>query len=167
MASILALTKRFLTAWRVAQVLSAGIVFYGGGIVLALFMRRETAAIPFILFTLLVPASFAALTVGWYKLCWRKSGIPRPEVNLIIGSVILMPLYFEVTSLFIYKPRPIIPRDIAEDLFWYYVMLPITVTLMGAYTATLGALILALASTLVTGELMRRRGLKRGLSCHS
>lgn len=141
---------------------SAATVFYAGATVLALFMRRETAAIPFVLFTLLVPASFVGLTTVWYKLCRRRSGIPRPEANLIIGVVILMPLYFELTSLFISKPRPIVLREIALDLLFYYAALPVALTLMGAYTATLGGLVLSFVSTLVTGELMRRRGRNAG-----
>jgi hypothetical protein len=164
--SIVAKAKRFLTGWAVAQVMSAGLLFYGSGLVLALFMEHEHAVIPFILFTVFVPAGFCALTISWW-LCRRGTGVPLLEINLIFGLVIFMPVYFEIVSLLIYKPRPFILTDVAEDLFYYYLMLPITVASMGAYTATLGGLLLAIVSTVGTGAMIRRRGSRRTFSSPS
>jgi hypothetical protein len=165
LTGILSLTKSIFTAWGIAQILSGGVAFYGIGAVLAPFMARERALIPMAVFTVVVPTSFAIMAAGWYRLCWKREGIPRPDLNLVIGSVAFMPLYFEATSLFIHKPRPLIPGEIIEDLLVYYLSLPFTLTLMSGYTGTLLGLGATIVATLVTGEAMRGKGLRRGLTC--
>lgn len=151
----MALARKSL--WCVAQIISGGLVFYGGGMVLAFFMQKEMGGIPFLLFTVCAPTAFALLTIMWHELRRRKPELPQPELSLIVGSVIFMPVYSEVASLLIFKPRPIVSRDILKDLFWYYIMFPVTLTLIGAYTATLGALVLTIVSTLITGKFLRKR----------
>jgi hypothetical protein len=139
------------------QALSASFVFYGGAAPLAFFLTPEMARIPFLLFTLLVPASFAVLTRFWYERSSRNGNVPRPEFNLMIGLVVLMPVYFEFASLLFYKPRPIVGREVLRHLFWYYAMFPVTLTLLAGYTATLGGLILSFVSILITGNKVRKR----------
>ncbi|MGH7807682.1 MAG: hypothetical protein ACRENT_06270 [Thermodesulfobacteriota bacterium] len=143
--------------WSVIQIGTGALMFYSGAFVLAWFVQNDRGGIPIVLFTLLAPACFAFLTMVWYEFCTRKMSMPRPELNLIIGSAIFMPVYFEVASLLIFKPRPIVVRDILSDLFWYYITFPITLSLLGLHTATLFGLVLSIVSTVVTGRFVRKR----------
>jgi hypothetical protein len=74
-----------LILWSVGQVFSGGLVFYGSAVILPLFLIRESARIPAILFTLLVPAAFSALTLLWYEVARHDGKVPRPELSLMFG----------------------------------------------------------------------------------
>lgn len=154
------LTSSVFTLWGLAQILSGAAVFYGGGALLAPYMARERVLIPIAAFTFVVPMCFAALTVGWYRLHRKRKRVPRPDLNLIIGALVFMPLYFEAASLFIHKPRPLIPREIIENVLVYYLTFPYSLTLLSGYTGTGLGLGAAIVATLVIGELMRREGLR-------
>jgi hypothetical protein len=89
-----------------------------------------------------------------------------PEVSIIIGATIFMPVYFELASHLIYNPTPILASEVAEDLLSMYMLFPLTVIEVGTYTGSLHVLPLAAVSALVTGYLLRRRVRRTAIGSH-
>ena len=108
------LVKEFLTTRSLAQVMSGAVAFHGCQAVFDSLAAREGVVVPIpafallFLFALISSVTFIFLTIAWYT--WSVIHYPYPEINLIIGSIILIPVYFELASHTIYDPRPIVVR---------------------------------------------------------
>jgi hypothetical protein len=145
-----------------AQVLSGAGLYYTCEAVfdsLAFRQGRESsvpAIIALLSFGLAVAAFFVFLTIAWYRFFGVK-GTPYPEINLILGLIIFMPIYFMMASYLIYDPRPLSLKYIADELLWLYLLLPLSIISIATYTFTFHALILASASAVVAGHVMRRK----------
>lgn len=108
-------------------------------------------------FPLLAVAAFVLLTIAWHKSLSHQGTARFPEVLIIIGALILMPVYFELASHLIYNPTAMHVSEVMEDLCWYYLLFPLTVMDIVTYTFSLHVFVLAALSALLTGYLLRRR----------
>jgi hypothetical protein len=111
----------------------------------------------FFLFPLLAVTAFVLLTFAWHRILPQK-GRPRfPEILMVLGVLILMPVYFELASHLIYNPTAIHLSEIIDDLYWFYLLFPLTVMDIVTYTFSLHVFAMAALSALLTGYLLRRR----------
>jgi hypothetical protein len=109
------------------------------------------------LFPLLALTAFVLLTFAWHRILPQK-GRPRfPEILMVLGVLILMPVYFELASHLIYNPTAIHLSEIIEDLYWFYLLFPLTVMDFVTYTFSLHVFGMATLAALLTGYLLRRR----------
>lgn len=111
----------------------------------------------FFLFPLLAVTAVALLTIAWHRARAHQGSTLFPETLLIFGVLILMPVYFELASHLIYNPRAMHLSEFIEDLYWYYLLFPLTVMEFGTYTLSLHVFGLASVSALLTGYYLRRR----------
>lgn len=145
-----------------AQGLSGAIAYYSCEALSDYFVFREGASRPVARFFFLFffPCSaivtFVLLTVAWYRWLAREHRTQYAEVSIIIGTIILMPVYFELASHLIYNPTPIVVSEFAENVAWLYALFPLTVIEVGTYTLSLHCFALAATSAVVTGYLLRR-----------
>jgi hypothetical protein len=151
-----------LATW-VAQGVSGALGYYACEALSDYFAFREGAnanvARLFILFffPLLAVAAFVLLTMAWHRFLSHQGRARFPEVLIIIGTLILMPVYFELASHLIYNPTAIHLSEIIDDLYWFYLLFPLTVMDIVTYTFSLHVFALAALSALLTGYLLRRR----------
>ena len=158
------ITKFVLSVLRaVSQLLSGAVAYYAVEILCDYFAFREgvnpqVARVSLVLFfPFLAILSFVLLTVAWHKLPSDQPRTRYPEVLMVIGASILMPVYFEIASYLIYNPRPILLSEVRKDLFWMYVLFPLTVMDIGTYNLSLHVLALSAVSALLTGYLLRKK----------
>jgi hypothetical protein len=157
--------KRFvlrLATWA-AQGVSGALGYYTCEALSDYFAFRkganENLAWLFILFffPLLAVASAVLLTMVWHRILPQK-GRPRfPEILMVLGVLILMPVYFELASHLIYNPTAIHVSEIIDDLYWFYLLFPLTVMDFVTYTFSLHVFAMATLAALLTGYLSRRR----------
>lgn len=144
---------------RIAQALSGAIAYYACEALSDYFVFRDgvnprVGRFFFFLFPFLAVTAFALLTFAWHR---QKGSRRVPEVLMILGALILMPVYFELASHLIYNPTAMHLSEVMEDLYWYYLMFPLTVMDFGSYTFSLHVFALAALSALLTGYFLRRR----------
>src|SRR5437660_1069034 len=137
-----------LATW-VAQGLSGALGYYACEALSDYFAFRkganENLARLFILFffPLLAVAAAVLLTMAWHRFL-SYQGRPRfPEVPIIIGMFILMPVYFELASHLIYNPTAMHLSEIIDDLYWFYLLFPLTVMDFVTYTFSLHVFVMA------------------------
>jgi hypothetical protein len=119
-----------------------------------------------VFFPFLAIVAFVLLTMAWHRVPSYQGSVRYPEVSIIIGATIFMPVYFELASHLIYNPTPILASEVAEDLLSMYMLFPLTVIEVGTYTGSLHVLPLAAVSALVTGYLLRRRVRRTAIGSH-
>lgn len=110
-----------------------------------------------VLFPLLSSSSLVLLTIAWHRILSYKNGLRYPEFSIIVGVILLLPVYFELASHLLYNPAPIHVSELGHNLLWLYALLPLTIMEFVTYTFSLHVYAIAAVSALVTGYLMRRR----------
>jgi hypothetical protein len=160
-------TEGFVVKLRVleitAQGVSGAVAYYACEALSDYFVFREgvnpqVARFFFLFFfPFLAIVAFVFLTMAWYKWPPYDPSAHYPEVFIIIGAIIFMPVYFELASHLLYNPTPILMVEVAQNLLWMYLLFPLTVIDIGTYTLSLHVLALAAVSALLTGYLQRRR----------
>lgn len=144
-----------------AQALSGAIAYYACEALSEYFTTSEggnwdVARFFFFLFPLLAVSAFVLLTIAWHRILALK-GTRFPEVIMIVGALVLMPVYFELASHLIYNPTAMNLSEVMKDLYTYYLSFPLTVLDFVSYTFSLHVFVLASLSAVVTGYLLRRR----------
>ena|SRR3989442_1286671 len=148
------------------QSLSGAIVYYSCEALFDYFAFREGFNPPLprffsvlliACFTFLTISAFVVLTLAWHRNLSHRGGTRFPEVPMIFGTLILMPVYFELASHLIYNPRAIHLSEFIDDLYWSYLLFPLTVVEIGSYTLSLHVFPLAALAAVLTGYLLRRR----------
>jgi len=109
------------------------------------------------LFPLLAVAPAVLLTMAWHRFLSHQGHARFPEVPIIIGMLILMPVYFELASHLIYNPTPMHISEVMKDMYWFYLVFPLTVMDFVTYTFSLHVFGMATLAALLTGYLLRRR----------
>lgn len=145
-----------------AQGFSGGIAYYSSEWLTDCFTFREgvnpqIARLFFFAFPFLAISGFVLITMFWYRFRLYQREAHYPEIPIVIGGIIFMPLYFEFASHLIYNRTPIVVSEVAKDLVRMYVVFPLTVLEVGTYTLSLHVLALAAVSALVTGYILRKR----------
>ena len=149
------------------QSLSAAIVYYSCEALFDYFAFRERFDLPLprfvsillvACFTFLAISAFVVLTLAWHRILSHKPGTRFPEVPMIFGTLVLMPVYFQLASHLIYNPRAIQLSELIDDLYWSYLWFPLTVVEIGSYTLSLHVFPLAAVAAVLTGYLLRKRG---------
>ena len=146
----------------VAQALSGAIAYYACEGLSEYFTTREgvyeeVARFFFFLFPLLAVTAFVLLTTAWHKILALKGSTRFPEVFMIVGALVLLPVYFELASHLIYNPTAMHLSEVMEDLYTYYLSFPLTVLDFVSYTFSLHVFVLASVSAVVAGYILRRR----------
>lgn len=145
----------------VAQAFSGAIAYYACEALSEYFTTRdgvnwEVARFFFFLFPLLAVSAFVLLTIAWHRILALRA-TRFPEVLMIVGALVLMPVYFELASHLIYNPTAMHLSETMKDLYTYYLSFPLTVMDIVSYTFSLHVFVLASASAVLTGYLLRRR----------
>ncbi len=76
---------------------------------------------------------------------------------MIVGALVLVPVYFELASHLIYNPTEMHLSETMKNLYTYYLSFPLTVMDIVSYTFSLHVFVLASVSAVITGYLLRRR----------
>lgn len=169
--SVIDVIRKLLTTRSLMQVITGAVAYHSWEFVFDSLAFRQGVVLPvrpfiiLLLFALLATATFVLLVIAWYE--WGKVDIPYPEINLIVGSLIFIPFYFEFASYVIYDPRPIVTAQFVRDLFWSYILFPLTVISVLTYTLTLPVFLITSISALVTGAVMRSRQRVRPYSANT
>lgn len=145
-----------------AQSVTGAIAYYACEALNDYFVFRDgvnpvVAQLFFFFFPSSAAIAFILLTIAWHRILPKGGNVRFPEVPMILGALILMPIYFEFASHLIYEPRPINPHDLMKHLLSYYVIFPLAVIDIGSYTFSLHAFALAALSAVITGYVMRKR----------
>lgn len=141
--------------------MSGAIAYYGCEALSEYFTTRdgvnwEVARFFFFLFPLLAVSAFVLLTIAWHRILALK-GTRFPEAFMILGALVLMPVYFALASHLIYNPTAMNLSETMNELYTYYLSFPLTVMDIVSYTFSLHVFVLASVSAVVTGYLLRRR----------
>lgn len=145
-----------------AQAFSGALAYYACEALSDYFVFREgvnplVARFFFFLFPLLAVTAFVFLTIAWHRILPHKGSSRFPEVLMIFGALIFMPVYFELASHLTYNPTAMHISEVMEELYWYYLLFPLTVMDIGSYTFSLHVFALAALAALLTGYFLRRR----------
>lgn len=154
--------RRVFTSRNLREVLVGAVVFYGCEGLFDFFENgpgRDNipSRILFLAFTLGPPLLLSLVTVWLYRRVQKPPYTIWPEFNLLFGSIIFVPFYFVFASRLIYQPRPMDFREIVEDLFLLYALLPFSLISLPTYSFSLGPLILSAVATVLTGWCLRKR----------
>jgi hypothetical protein len=68
-----------------------------------------------------------------------------------------MPVYFELASHLIYNLTVMHVSEVMKDMYWYYLLFPLTVMDIVTYRFSLHVFTMATFAALLTGYLLRRR----------
>lgn len=158
--SIKMLTGRSLLA--VAQFLSGAIAYYCAAFLNDYFLfgkevNKALSVISLLFFPVCAMASLVLLTLAWHKLSRKWIRKSYPEVSMVLGIALLLPIYFELASHLIYEPRPFSASEVRRDLFWLYMLFPLSVMDILSYTFSAHVLVGSSFASLLTGFILRRR----------
>lgn len=150
---------------RAVQALSGAITYYACETLSDYFVFRGgvnpwVARFFLCFFPLSAAAGFVLLTIAWHRILSPRDRARFPEILMVLGVLILMPVYFEFASHLIYNPSAMHLSEVITDLYWYYVLFPLTVMELGTYTLSLHVLVLTAFCAALTGYLLRRRGIR-------
>jgi len=154
MPGIIARTARLITLSALLQVLSAACLYTGVWLVMELFGPERYSIL---VATVLLPAAFGLLTVLWYRGFRSNSNFQRPELALMIGSCLFVPLVFVlIAPVLLHQPYPGFGKAI-QTLGAMYLLLPVSVVSIATFNGTLFGLALSFFSILMAGQRKRNR----------
>ena len=144
----------FLGPVRMAQIVTGAILYLGAWFgILKIGSDRPNI----VLYSVLLPAASAVVTMLWYRVSGTRQNWPRPEFGLIFGLLFFIPVIFVLTVGSVFGKPPFTARQALEFLIASYALFPASVSMISAYSGLLGALCLSVVAILLTGHLIRKR----------